>query len=165
MKKLALLVICLLSIQIATAQIKVYVPGTGDKELDKILSDVNENAKDNLEFFAKDVGQKFNIAKSLVDKVIKTMHPGDIFMAAQLSSILNKPFEDILGSYDKNKGKGWGVIAKELGIKPGSPEFHKMKKMMKSNGNSKGNGNSGSKDNGNSGNKGNGNGNGKGKNK
>jgi hypothetical protein len=27
-----------------------------------------------------------------------------------------------------NKGKGWGVIAKNLGIKPGSAEFHALKR-------------------------------------
>jgi hypothetical protein len=26
------------------------------------------------------------------------------------------------------KGQGWGVIAKSLGIKPGSPEFHALKR-------------------------------------
>jgi hypothetical protein len=30
--------------------------------------------------------------------------------------------------YKQSKGKGWGVIAKELGIKPGSPEFHALKR-------------------------------------
>jgi hypothetical protein len=30
-------------------------------------------------------------------------------------------------TYQASKGKGWGVIAKELGIKPGSPAFHALK--------------------------------------
>jgi hypothetical protein len=30
--------------------------------------------------------------------------------------------------YQVHKGKGWGVIAKNLGIKPGSKEFHALKK-------------------------------------
>jgi hypothetical protein len=31
-------------------------------------------------------------------------------------------------TYKRNKGKGWGVIAQRLGIKPGSAEFHRLKK-------------------------------------
>jgi hypothetical protein len=64
-------------------------------------------------------------------------------MAAQLSASLNKPFENVVETYSKNKGKGWGVIAKDMGIKPGSPEFHAMKKSMKSKGAKVGKGGSG----------------------
>lgn len=158
MKKMMIMLLCMLTIQFVQAQ-KIYIPGTGDVEMDNVLTKINDNAKSNLDFFANDVAQKFKIAKSVIDKLIPSMHPGDIFMTAQLASLLNKPFDDILNSFNKNKGKGWGVIAKEMGIKPGSPEFHQMKKMMKSNGNSK------EKGNGNSGNKGKGNGNAGGKGK
>jgi hypothetical protein len=34
----------------------------------------------------------------------------------------------VVDVYKKNRGKGWGVIAKSLGIKPGSPEFHALKR-------------------------------------
>jgi len=30
--------------------------------------------------------------------------------------------------YRADKGKGWGVLAKSLGIKPGSKEFHALKR-------------------------------------
>jgi hypothetical protein len=30
--------------------------------------------------------------------------------------------------YRKGKGKGWGELAKSLGIKPGSREFHALKR-------------------------------------
>ena len=33
----------------------------------------------------------------------------------------------VKNTYQAHKGKGWGVIAKELGIKPGSREFHALK--------------------------------------
>ena len=32
-----------------------------------------------------------------------------------------------MDEYRNNKGQGWGVIAKNLGIKPGSDEFHALK--------------------------------------
>lgn len=138
--KLFLLLIALSCSIFLSAQIS-FNPRTGDNELDGILKDINNNAKSNLDFFAKDVATKFSIAKASIDKVIKIMPPGDIFMAAQIAFILGKPFDVVVKSYNVNKDKGWGVIAKEMGIKPGSPEFHNMKKALKTNGNSKNKGN------------------------
>jgi transketolase len=37
---------------------------------------------------------------------------------------------DVYSCYNKNKGKGWGVIAKEMGIKPGSDQFKRLKSQM-----------------------------------
>jgi hypothetical protein len=36
----------------------------------------------------------------------------------------------VLREYKSSKGKGWGVIAKSLGIKPGSKEFHELKRSQ-----------------------------------
>ena len=32
-----------------------------------------------------------------------------------------------LNKYKANQGKGWGNVAKSMGIKPGSSEFHALK--------------------------------------
>ena len=55
-------------------------------------------------------------------------------LAAQLSLSIGKPFNEVVKTYSANKSKGWGAIAKEMGIKPGSAEFHAMKKSMKDKG-------------------------------
>ena len=39
----------------------------------------------------------------------------------------HRSWDEVLREYKENKGKGWGVIAKNLGIKPGSREFHELK--------------------------------------
>jgi hypothetical protein len=102
------------------------------------------------------VDASFGIGLPRIEASLKLLPPGDVFMAAQLAATINKPFETVVKTYQANKTKGWGVIAKEMGIKPGSPEFHAMKKSMKSKGASKdkGNGNA-SAGKGNSGSKGN----------
>jgi hypothetical protein len=38
-----------------------------------------------------------------------------------------KPPEYVAERYKSGKGKGWGALAKSLGIKPGSKEFHALK--------------------------------------
>lgn len=45
----------------------------------------------------------------------------------RLSILVGKPVETVYVTYQKNQKKGWGAIAKELGIKPGSKEFHQLK--------------------------------------
>jgi hypothetical protein len=48
-------------------------------------------------------------------------------MVFQLGRMSNKPPDTVLHTYQTSRDKGWGAIAKELGIKPGSPEFHALK--------------------------------------
>lgn len=59
------------------------------------------------------------------------MKDGDIYMACELGKQTNKPIDDVINQYQKNKSKGWGFIAKEMGIKPGSPEFKALKSKAK----------------------------------
>jgi len=53
---------------------------------------------------------------------------GDVFVSVWLASSLKKPLSVVAKEYDVNKDKGWGVMAKNLGIKPGSDAFHSLKK-------------------------------------
>lgn len=55
---------------------------------------------------------------------------GDVTMALEMSNHFNIPVSRIHTCYAKNKGKGWGVIAKDLNIKPGSYKFKRLKSSM-----------------------------------
>lgn len=134
MKKIIFLLFAAFGSTLLQAQSLTFKASTGDADLDGFLTEVDAKAKADMNAFTKEVATDFNIVKSKVDQAIKIMSPGDLFMAAQLSVTSNKPFETVVEKYKANKGKGWGVIAKEMGIKPGSPEFHEMKKAMKSKG-------------------------------
>jgi hypothetical protein len=48
-------------------------------------------------------------------------------MVFQLGQMSGKQPEKVVTVYQAGKGKGWGAIAKDLGIKPGSAEFHALK--------------------------------------
>lgn len=137
-----------------------FNPRTGDVEMDGYLKLVNENAQKDLGAFTVNIVNTFGIVKSEVEKLLKKMLPGDVYMAAQVATTIGKPVTDVSNTYMKSKDKGWGAIAKEMGIKPGSPEFHKLKKSLKKNGAGNGKGAAGAREG-----KGNGKGKGKGKNK
>ena len=115
----------------ANAQIIKFDPKTGDSKTDQILKDMDAKAQKDQEVFKEEVSVKFGIPKPKIEEMSQTMPPGDIFMAGQTAEITKKPIDEVNKAYAANKDKGWGAIAKELGIKPGSPEFHAMKDKIK----------------------------------
>ena len=151
MKKIMIILASAFLFGMANAQTISFNPRTGDVEMDGFLKDISTKAKQDINHFVNEAVQTFNIAKDKVEGLIKVMDPGDVFMTLQTAQIVNKPVEEVKEAYIKGKDKGWGQIAKDLGIKPGSKEFHALKGKVK-----------GKKD---KGEKGNGGGNGKGKGK
>ncbi len=125
---------------------------SGDIDLDASLNDINVKAKSDLTLFKKDLSIEFNIGLPKIDKMLTAqVSPADIFMVYQVANLTNNEPDLVLTSFNKNKEKGWGAIAKEMGIKPGSAEFHALKgkaknkkekkdKGEKGNGNGKGKG-------------------------
>ncbi len=146
---------------------------TGDATLEAELNVVNKDALADLATFKKNLSTDFgvtidkvetllksmipaeallavkiaSITKQPVEKVetlLKSMIPAEALLAVKIASITKQPVEKVAESYKANKDKGWGVIAKEMGIKPGSAEFHALK-GNKSKGANPGNGNGNSK--------------------
>ena len=102
---------------------------TGDRKLDSLLAKINEKAKADPDGFIRQLSQKHNIPEEEIRQA-KERHSlsyGDTYMATALSRISKRPIGVVAGEYKQNRGKGWGVIAMNMGIKPGSPEFHQMK--------------------------------------
>ena len=53
--------------------------------------------------------------------------PADAYMLLRIGEMSNRPIVHVIEKYKAEKGKGWGVLAKSLGIKPGSKDFHALK--------------------------------------
>lgn len=97
--------------------------------LDVFISDLNVQARADMPGFSARVAAQFGVPVPQVQAVIGAVAaPADAFMVFQLGMMSHQPPDAVLGVYKKNRGKGWGVIAKSLGIKPGSPEFHALKR-------------------------------------
>lgn len=147
----------------ANGQNVTFTAKSGDAELDVTLSDMNVKATADFQLFKNEMKLAYNVTDQKLEYLKTTikMAPADIYMTLEIGKITGKTVDAVTQCYQSNKSKGWGVIAKEMGIKPGSSEFHQLKSSAKGkNDKMKGNGNS----HGNNG-KGNGNGNGKGKGK
>jgi len=102
---------------------------TGDRDLDSLLGQINENAKADPDAFFRQLSRQHNIPEEEIrlEKERHGLSYGDTYMAAALSRISKRPIGTVAEGYKKGQGKGWGVTAMAMGIKPGSPEFHQMK--------------------------------------
>ena len=104
------------------------LPGIAAASLDSFLGSVNAQARVDLPGFHATVSTQFGVPVPQVQAVLgRVATPADAFMVFQLGQMSHRPPETVLQTYQAHKGKGWGVIAKELGIKPGSREFHALK--------------------------------------
>lgn len=80
------------------------------------------------EFRAK-IAARFNIGGAKITAVMSNFpQPADAYVALRLGEMSGRPIEDVTDRYRKSKGQGWGALAKSLGIKPGSKEFHALKR-------------------------------------
>jgi hypothetical protein len=56
--------------------------------------------------------------------------PADAYMLLRLGEMSNQPIHHVIEKYKTERGKGWGALAKSLGIKPGSRDFHALKQSQ-----------------------------------
>ena len=90
--------------------------------------DFNIQAQADPSGFRARLGTRFKIGDVHVNAVISNFeHPSDAYIALRFGEMCNKPVDYVIDRYKANKGKGWGRLAKSLGIKPGSAEFHALK--------------------------------------
>lgn len=78
--------------------------------------------------FRARIAARFQIGDAQITAVLGNVSgPADAYIIFRLGEMLRQPTDLVLREYRTSKGKGWGVIAKNLGIKPGSAEFHALK--------------------------------------
>jgi hypothetical protein len=106
-----------------------YRPRTGDIWIDTHLTDVNRYGRMDNEWFIDDVVSSFGAPRYFVRDLLTTRRwePADVYYACALAHQVNRPCMDVVRDYGDDRGQGWGVIAKRMGIKPGSAEFHALK--------------------------------------
>jgi len=98
-------------------------------DLDVFISNLNAEARVDLGAFKARVSTRFGVPTVQVEAVLGNVRsPGDAYMVFRTGQVAGRPHEVVLDEYRANGGKGWGVMAKNLGIKPGSAEFHSLKK-------------------------------------
>ena len=92
------------------------------------IKDFNIQAEADSSGFRVRLATRFKIGDATVNAVLSNVEkPADAYIAFRLGEISQQPTDRIIEEYKSGKGSGWGVMAKNLGIKPGSKEFHALK--------------------------------------
>lgn len=138
MKKL-LFILFIFSFYLSSAQIAF---NTGSVQLDSDLNSINIGASANFEAFKGDLAISYNVSEKKIEYLRASVNlaPGEIYLALEIAKLSRRSIDQVVTIYKNNKGKGWGYIAKEAGIKPGSAAFHQLKNNARSKKSKAGNG-------------------------
>ena len=90
--------------------------------------DFNIQAQSDPSGFRARLATRFKIGNVQIDAVLSNVdEPADAYLMLRLGEMSGKQVDYVFEKYRHSKGKGWGALAKSLGIKPGSEEFHALK--------------------------------------
>ena len=93
------------------------------------VPDFNIKAEGDPSGFRARLRARFKIGNAEVEAVLDDVEkPADAYMVFRLGEMSGQSPDDVVEKYKAGKGKGWGALAKSLGIKPGSSEFHALKR-------------------------------------
>lgn len=104
-------------------------PRTGDVWVDTWLGDMNRYGLRYRDPFVDELVRYHGAPRDLVVELLvdRRWAPGDVYFACALARIVGRPCRYVVDIWERDRGLGWGEVAKRLGIKPGSPEFHRLK--------------------------------------
>jgi len=119
-------------------------PGTATASgLENFLDEVDVRASKDMGSFRADLRLSFDVSNGTLDGLFEVMStPSDVYMCLRIGEVAKQPIGRVVEEHQKHKSQGWGVIAKNLGIKPGSEEFHALKAGRLSSNNGGGSSNS-----------------------
>jgi hypothetical protein len=103
---------------------------TGDRGFDSILQNLNASAISDPDAYYRQLSVRQGISEHDL-RLAKDRYDlgySDLYMASALARAKNRSFLGVAEDFHENHGKGWGVMAREMGIRPGSDEFHAMKR-------------------------------------
>jgi hypothetical protein len=107
----------------------LFSPALAASDLDGFIKSLNVEAKADLGAFKLRLSSQFGVPVPKVEAIMASVAaPGDAYMCFRVGQVASQPVDVVMKEYQAHKGQGWGVIAKNLGIKPGSKEFHALKK-------------------------------------
>jgi hypothetical protein len=108
---------------------QTFVLMTGDSGLDITLSSLNVEARSDMGSFTTELSVTFQVRQTQIQSwiTVERLQPAEIYLVLELARISRKPPATVIVVYRKYRGRGWGVVARELGIRPGSAEFREWK--------------------------------------
>lgn len=105
-------------------------PRSGDVWVDAWLGDINRYGARYREPFVDEMVRYYGAPRELIGDLLNERRwtPGDVYYACAIAQVLGRPCRYVVDEWDRDHADGWGAIAQRLGIKPGSTEFHRLKR-------------------------------------
>ncbi len=120
-----------LALSAAGAQIVMF--GLNDTALEKDLHRINLITKFNMAEFSSKVAKTWGTSEQNVLLGFRYgLNAYEVYLVIALSRISGRQPMTVISMYRQDKNKGWGVLAKNLGIKPGSKQFKRLKETTAS---------------------------------
>ncbi len=106
-------------------------PRSGDVWVDAWLGDMNRYGSRYRDPFVDELVRYHGAPRDLVVELLaRRWAPGDIYFACALARLAGRPCRYVVDLWERDHAQGWGAMAKRLGIKPGSAQFHQLKRGM-----------------------------------
>jgi hypothetical protein len=116
------------TVQLALCFILLIV-GSAHADLNAYIRDLNVSVQGDVGGYKAKLEARFGTSSSQLEIVFRSVNsPADVAIVLWLGEQSRQPIDRVLEVYRANKAHGWGSMAKSLGIKPGSPAFHALKK-------------------------------------
>ncbi|MBW2202325.1 MAG: hypothetical protein JRF71_16120 [Deltaproteobacteria bacterium] len=95
------------------------------------IRNFNIKAEADLSGLRAELAARFKIGNVEINTVLSNVErPVDAYMVLRLGEISRQQTDYVIEKYKSGRDKGWGALAKSLGIKPGSKEFHALKRSQ-----------------------------------
>jgi hypothetical protein len=106
-----------------------WSPRTGDAWVDTVLADINAYGRRYPDAFADELARYRGAPRDYVATLLAdpAWTPGDVYFACALAQSIGRACRYVAGEWQAHAGEGWGALARELGVKPGSAEFKALK--------------------------------------
>ena len=117
------------SLERAPATAAEWNPRTGDPWVDAALADINAYGRRYPDALADELVRYHGAPRDVVAALLAApaWTPGDVYFACALAQSIGRSCRYVADARQADPGAGWGALAQRLGVKPGSPEFHRLK--------------------------------------
>jgi len=106
----------------------VAAPAFAD-DFSLVVSDVNSYFSLHRDDFRMQVAAEFGISAPRIDRLVATVgSAGDAYLCLEASRSSGRSLDEVTRTWQRQHKRGWGAVAQELGIKPGSDAFMQLKR-------------------------------------
>ena len=128
MKKKIIVLLAMAVLAFATTQGVFAQDTTETDDLDNEVTALNQAATEDPTALLAKLSVEFSVdLVVLQDLYTQGYTPGQIWLALEISKASATTLQDAILVAGTTEGHGWGVLAQNLGIAPGSADFHALK--------------------------------------